>query len=137
VREIVRGHPLQEHGDGGVGGDTVGYRHRLGTRNRDPLRVAVRHGAPNEPLAVGSRAARLRADHRGRIDAVVLARAFVDVAVVDADGLHVDEHFAVAGNGLRHVTELEHVRAAEPLEPDHLHAGSLSTTLPPAGGGTA
>ena len=112
VREVVSGHSLQQHGDGKVGGDAVGNAHRLGARHGDLLRVAVRHGAPDETLSFRRHATRLGADHRRWVDAVVLAGSFVDVAVVDADSLDVHEHLAVTGNGLRHVADLEHVRAA-------------------------
>src|SRR5207245_1908416 len=104
-------YPLQDDGRGEVGGDAVGNGHELVARGRELLGVAAGDVDPGDALPVrGDRPRTLDADDCRRRRAVAPSDSLVDVTEVDADGLDVDEHLAVARDRVGSGRRVEHLR---------------------------
>ena len=89
---------------------------------------------PGDPLPRADDGARtLRADDRGEGAAVGrTALALVHVPEVDPHGCDVDQHRTVAGLGVGHLGDRQHLGAAAALHDHCLHVASLVGTGRPA-----
>jgi hypothetical protein len=132
----VRGRALQHRGGGELGRDAVGQRHRGVVGDEHLLGVGAGRVAPRDAVAGREALDALahRGDRPGPLDAGAVRRlgrvrpaalALVDVAVVDADRLDVDQQLPCSGRRRRSVLELEHLRPAVAADDDRAHAGLL------------
>ena len=115
------GDALQHPGEGDLGSDSIRDRdQRLGIGS-DPLGVTVRDARPDYATACsGDRARALDAHDRGWCSNVLAAFALVNVAEVDSDRLHVDQHLAIGRSRVRHILEAQDIGSAVALVHDGL-----------------
>jgi hypothetical protein len=107
VQEIFRGHPFQHQRGGALGVDVVGQHDDMSCGQRAHADIGARRDAGVGHAIAGQQVRDAVADvqnlaggfHAGRrrwLDEAVLARAHIDVDVVDADGGVADADLAAA-----------------------------------------